>query len=45
VLPEALSDAMLRKILIDNPLATYPRLAATAAADRTRAAMREELPP
>ena len=25
-LPEGLSDAMIRKILIDNPLATYPRL-------------------
>ena len=45
VLPEGLSDAMLRKILIDNPLATYPRLGAAATADQTRAAMREELPP
>ncbi len=27
-LPDGLSDAMLRKILIDNPLATYPRLRA-----------------
>jgi uncharacterized protein len=45
VLPEGLSDAMLQKILIDNPLATYPRLSAIAAADQTRAAMREELPP
>jgi hypothetical protein len=45
VLPEGLSDAMLRKILIDNPLAAYPRLGAAAAADRRRAAMREELPP
>ena len=26
VLPDGLSDAMIRKILIDNPLATYPRL-------------------
>jgi hypothetical protein len=25
-LPDGLSDTMLRKILIDNPLATYPRL-------------------
>ena len=27
VLPDGLSDALARKILIDNPLATYPRLA------------------
>lgn len=26
VLPEGLSEAQIRKILIDNPLATYPRL-------------------
>jgi uncharacterized protein len=31
-LPDGLSDAMLRKILIDNPLATYPRLRAAAGA-------------
>ena len=26
VLPDGLSDAMIRKILVDNPLAAYPRL-------------------
>ena len=26
VLPDGLSDAQLRKILVDNPLATYSRL-------------------
>jgi len=33
-LPDGLSDTLVRKILIDNPLATYPRLreAADAAA-------------
>jgi uncharacterized protein len=30
VLPESLSPAMCRRIMIDNPLATYPRLAQTA---------------
>jgi uncharacterized protein len=45
VLPDGLSDAMLRKILIDNPLAAYPRLGAAAAADQKRAGMREELAP
>jgi uncharacterized protein len=30
VVPEGLSDAMLRKILVDNPLSTYPRLRAIA---------------
>jgi hypothetical protein len=28
VLPEGLPDAMIRKILVDNPLAAYPRLRA-----------------
>ena len=37
-----LSDTMLRKILIDNPLATYPRLRAAAEADQ-RVSMREEM--
>jgi predicted TIM-barrel fold metal-dependent hydrolase len=41
-LPDGLSDAMLHKILIDNPLATYPRLRATAEADK-KAPMREEM--
>jgi predicted TIM-barrel fold metal-dependent hydrolase len=40
VLPDGLSDAMIRKILIDNPLATYPRLAAAAGVERP---MREEM--
>jgi len=31
VLPPGLSDDLLRKILIDNPLATYPRLKETVA--------------
>ena len=52
-LPEGLSDAMIRKILIDNPLATYPRLRAapdaTANAAREsgqgRAPLREEMAP
>ena len=26
VLPDGLSDAMIAKILVDNPLAAYPRL-------------------
>lgn len=46
VLPDSLSDAMLRKILIENPLAAYPRLRAAydqqTAAPET-AAMREEM--
>jgi predicted TIM-barrel fold metal-dependent hydrolase len=41
-LPDGLSDAMLRKILIDNPLATYPRLCAAVEADQ-KAPMREEM--
>jgi predicted TIM-barrel fold metal-dependent hydrolase len=41
-LPDGLSDTMLRKILIDNPLATYPRLRAAAEADQ-RVPMREEM--
>jgi predicted TIM-barrel fold metal-dependent hydrolase len=31
VLPEGLSDQLLQKILVDNPLATYPRLKETVA--------------
>jgi hypothetical protein len=31
VLPEGLSDQLLKKILVDNPLATYPRLKETVA--------------
>ncbi|HEX3970451.1 MAG TPA: amidohydrolase family protein [Stellaceae bacterium] len=31
VLPEGLSDQLLKKILVDNPLATYPRLKETIA--------------
>jgi hypothetical protein len=42
-LPDGLSDAMIRKILIDNPLATYPRLRADAGEQKT--AMREEMAP
>jgi predicted TIM-barrel fold metal-dependent hydrolase len=30
VVPDGLSDAMIRKILVDNPLAAYPRLSADA---------------
>ena len=41
-LPDGLSDAMLRKILIDNPLSTYPRLRAAAEVDQ-KAPMREEM--
>jgi hypothetical protein len=28
VLPKAMTEKLAKKILIDNPLATYPRLAA-----------------
>jgi len=41
-LPDGLSDAMLRKILIDNPLSTYPRLRAAAEADQ-HVPIREEM--
>jgi uncharacterized protein len=41
-LPDGLSDAMLRKILIDNPLSTYPRLRAAVEVDR-HVPMREEM--
>jgi uncharacterized protein len=48
-LPDGLSDAMVRKILIDNPLAAYPRLRAAhdgaATASQERTAMREEMAP
>jgi len=40
-LPDGLSDVMLRKILVDNPLATYPRLRAAEADQKT--SMREEM--
>jgi predicted TIM-barrel fold metal-dependent hydrolase len=30
VLPPGLPTALMRKILVDNPLATYPRLAMAA---------------
>jgi uncharacterized protein len=42
-LPDGLSDAMINKILIDNPLATYPRL--REAGSEQRVAMREEMAP
>jgi len=42
-LPDGLSDTMLRKILVDNPLATYPRLRAAAGAGEPRIPMREEM--
>jgi len=35
VLPEGLSEATVRRVLIDNPLETYPRLRPAAAADDT----------
>jgi hypothetical protein len=41
-LPDGLSEAMLRKILIDNPLSTYPRLRAADAGEQ-RIPMREEM--
>jgi predicted TIM-barrel fold metal-dependent hydrolase len=41
-LPEGLSDAMLRKILIDNPLSTYPRLRAAVEAEQ-KVPMGEEM--
>jgi uncharacterized protein len=48
-LPDGLADATVRKILIDNPLATYPRLrtahAAGKVAEQKPAAMREEIAP
>ena len=44
-LPDGLSDATIRKILIDNPLATYPRLRAAIEEGRQQALMREEAAP
>jgi len=48
-LPDGLAAATARKILLDNPLATYPRLRGTAAsedkAEQKPAAMREEMAP
>ena len=48
-LPDGLADARVRKILIDNPLATYPRLRTAHGADKCAeekpAAMREEMAP
>src|SRR5215470_4402283 len=40
VLPDGLPEAILRKMLVDNPLATYPRLG--AADDAARASRTEE---
>jgi uncharacterized protein len=42
-LPAGLSDAMIRKITVDNPLATYPRLRADA--NQERAELRREAAP
>lgn len=42
-LPAGLSDAMIRKITVDNPLATYPRLRANA--EDERAELRREAAP
>ncbi len=36
VLPEGLPDELIRKIMIDNPLASYPRLAAEGASANTK---------
>jgi uncharacterized protein len=43
-LPEGLSDAQVRKILIDNPLATYPRLSA-AGGERRQPTVPQEVEP
>jgi predicted TIM-barrel fold metal-dependent hydrolase len=42
-LPDGLSDAMIRKILVDNPLDAYPRLRATAGTET--GARKEEMVP
>jgi uncharacterized protein len=48
-LPDGLPDATVRKILLDNPLATYPRLREAyheaPEAEQKRAQMREEMAP
>ncbi len=48
-LPDGFADTTVRKILIDNPLATYPRLraayAAVKSAEQKPATMREEMAP
>jgi predicted TIM-barrel fold metal-dependent hydrolase len=41
VLPEGLPDAHLKKLLVDNPLETYPRLRGTVET-RDNAAPRKE---
>ena len=41
-LPEGLSEAILRRILVDNALSTYPRLRAAVDAGQ-RNSMREEM--
>jgi predicted TIM-barrel fold metal-dependent hydrolase len=43
-LPDGLSDAMIRKILIDNPIAAFPRLGAADTA-RKPAAVHKEMAP
>jgi hypothetical protein len=35
-LPDGLSDALIRKIAIDNPLAAFPRLASADAGQRSK---------
>jgi uncharacterized protein len=47
VLPDGLSDALTRKISVDNPLATYPRLqpAGETVAAQQHSPMREETTP
>jgi predicted TIM-barrel fold metal-dependent hydrolase len=44
VLPDGLTDDILRKLLIDNPLDTYPRLRDVAEADSMRARNEETVP-
>jgi len=43
-LPDGLPAETMRRMLIDNPLATYPRLAAGARLGRTEAATKETMP-
>jgi predicted TIM-barrel fold metal-dependent hydrolase len=44
VLPDGLSDALIRKILIDNPRAAYPRLAAAGLAGSGAPTTEETVP-
>jgi len=44
VLPEGLSDEVLRKLMIDNPLNTYPRLRGDAGIGGTRTRNEETVP-